>query len=438
MEHVDYQMGRIVETLERIGELDNTLIFVTADNGASGEGGLAGTFNETYVLNGLQTDFDSNWRAYPDWGRENTYPHYHAGWAMAGNTPFKYFKQSEHRGGQTDALIVHWPNGIKAKGEIRSQFHHISDIAPTILEAAKVKFPESYHGIKQKPFDGKSMLYSFNKPDAPTVKDRQYFEMFGNRAIWVDGWKAVSLHGGRMPWVISSVSSFEDDVWELYNVDKDFSESNDLAKENPAKLEELKKIFDEEAWKYNVYPMYDDMLKRLNAVNDVLFGDQKVYTYYAPGAFRIAEKASAPVKGRSHTIETTINLKGGEEGVIVACGGMTGGYTMFIKGGRVYFDYNFLDGVFYNLESQPLPEGKVDIKFDFKADAKKMFSGIGDLYINGKKQDTVEMPDMHRSTYSLAETFDIGIDTGTQVSKLYKGTNKFTGTLDKVVITLTQ
>ena len=152
MEHVDFQMGRIVETLERIGELDNTLIFVTADNGASGEGGLAGTFNETYVLNGLQTDFDSNWRAYPDWGRENTYPHYHAGWAMAGNTPFKYFKQSEHRGGQTDALIVHWPNGIKAKGEIRSQFHHIADIAPTILEAAKVEFPENYHGIKQKPF----------------------------------------------------------------------------------------------------------------------------------------------------------------------------------------------------------------------------------------------------------------------------------------------
>ena len=144
------------------------------------------------------------------------------------------------------------------------------------------------------------------------------------------------------------------------------------------------------------------------------------------------------MKGRSHKIETTIDLKGGEEGVIVACGGMTGGYCMFIKGGRVYFDYNFLDGVFYNLESEPLPEGKVDIKFDFNADAKKMFAGVGDLYINGKKQDTVEMPDMHRSTYSLAETFDIGIDTGTQVSKIYKGTNKFTGTLDKVVITLTQ
>ena len=435
MEHVDFQIGRILDTLERVGELDNTLIFVTADNGASGEGGLAGTFNETYVLNGLQTDFESNWRAYPDWGRENTYPHYHAGWAMAGNTPFKYFKQSEHRGGQHDALIVHWPNGIQTKGKIRSQYHHISDIAPTIMEAAKVEFPETYHGVKQQPFDGQSMLYSFDNPKAPTVKERQYYEMFGNRAIWVNGWKAVSLHGHRMPWTISSVTPFEDDVWELYHVAEDFSESTDLAQKHPEKLAELIEIFDEEAWKYNVYPMYDDMLKRLNAVNDVLFGDQKEYIYYAPGAVRIAEKASAPVKGRSHRIETTIDLKGGEEGVIVACGGMTGGYCMFIKGGRVYFDYNFLDGVFYTLESEPLPKGKVDIKFDFNAG--EMFSGTGELYINGKKQDTVEMPEMHRSTYSLAETFDIGIDTGTQVSKLYKGTNEFSGTLDKVVITLT-
>ncbi len=435
MEHVDFQIGRIIATLERIDELDNTLIFVTADNGASGEGGLAGTFNETYVLNGLQTDFESNWRNYPDWGRENTYPHYHAGWAMAGNTPFKYFKQSEHRGGQHDALVVHWPNGIKAKGEIRSQYHHISDIAPTIMEAAKIKRPDTYHGIKQQPFDGKSMAYSFDNANAPNVKSRQYYEMFGNRAIWVDGWKAVTLHGKRMPWVIGSVTPFEDDVWELYHVSEDFSESKDLAKENPEKLEELKKIFDEEAWKYNVYPLYDDMLKRLNAVNGVLFGDQKEFIYYAPGAVRIAEKASAPVKGRSHRIETTINLKGGEEGVIMACGGMTGGYCMFIKGGRLYFDYNFLDGVYYTLESPTLPEGSTDLKFNFTSTA--AFSGKGELYVNGKKVDEVEMPNMHRSTYSLAETFDVGIDTGTQVSKLYRGTNKFTGTLDRVTITLT-
>ena len=170
-------------------------------------------------------------------------------------------------------------------------------------------------------------------------------------------------------------------------------------------------------------------------MNNVLFGDQKEYVYYAPGAVRIAEKASAPVKGRSHKIETTIDITGGDEGVILACGGMTGGYCMFLEGGRAYFDYNFLDGVYYTQESPPLKEGKLDLRFNFKAT--KAFRGIGELFVNGKKVDNVDMPNMHRSTYSLAETFDIGVDTGTQVSKLYRGTNRFTGELDKVVITLT-
>jgi arylsulfatase len=260
--------------------------------------------------------------------------------------------------------------------------------------------------------------------------------MFGNRAIWVDGWKAVALHGKRMPWNVNVVIPFENDEWELYHVAEDFSESTNLAKENPEKLAELIKIFDEEAWKYNVYPLYDDMIKRMAKVNNVLFGDQKEFVYYAPGAFRIAEKASAPVKGVSHKIETTIDLKGFEEGVIVACGGMTGGYCMFIKNGRLYFDYNFLDGVYYTLESPPLPKGKTRLTFDFTAT--KAFGGKGELYVNGESVDEVEMPEMHRSTYSLAETFDVGIDTGTQVSKIYKGPNKFKGDLDRVVITLTQ
>ena len=306
MEHVDHQIGRVVKELRRIGEMDNTLIFVTADNGASGEGGLAGTFNETYVLNGLQTKLDANLRHYTDWGRENTYPHYHAGWAMAGNTPFRYFKQSEHRGGQHDALVVHWPKGIKAKGEIRNQYHHISDIAPSILEAAGIKVPEEYHGVKQQPMEGTSMLYAFNNKNAKNRKHRQYFEMFGNRAIWADGWKAVSLHANRMPWEVNVVLPFDKDKWELYHVAEDFSESTNLAKKYPEKLEKLKKIFDEEAWKYNVYPLYDDMIMRLAKQQTRLFGDQKEFVYYAPGAIRIAEKASAPVKNRAHTIVTKI------------------------------------------------------------------------------------------------------------------------------------
>jgi len=435
MDHVDYQIGRVVKELERIGELDNTLIFITADNGASGEGGLAGTFNETYVLNGLQTPLEANLRHYTDWGRENTYVHYHAGWAMAGNTPFRYFKQSEHRGGQHDALVVHWPKGIKAKGEIRGQYHHIADIAPTILEAAGISVPETYHGVKQQPMDGTSMIYAFNDAKAPNRKKRQYYEMFGNRAIWVDGWKAVTLHANRMPWDVNVVLPFDQDKWELYNVAEDFSESNDLAKRYPEKLEELKKIFDEEAWKYNVYPLYDDMIKRLAKQQDRLFGDQKDFVYFAPGAVRIAEKSSAPVKGRSHTIVTKIDLKGDEEGVIVAVGGMTGGYSMFIKGGRLFYDYNYLDGVHYTLISEELPEGPTELKFNFIAT--EMFGGKGELYVNGKKVDEVDMPQMHISTYSLAETFDVGLDTGTQVTKLYNGPFPFKGNLDRVVITLT-
>jgi arylsulfatase len=436
LEWVDMQIGRIVAELKRIGELDNTLIFVTADNGASGEGGLAGTFNETYVLNGLQTPLEANLRAQEDWGRENTYPHYHAGWAMAGNTPFRYFKQSEHRGGQQDHLVVHWPNGIEAKGEVRSQYHHISDIAPTIMQAAGIEVPEEYHGIEQQPMDGVSMIYSFDNPDAPNAKERQYYEMFGNRAIWVDGWKAVTLHANRMPWDVNVVLPFENDEWELYHVAEDFSESTNVADQYPEKLQELVEIFDEEAWKYNVYPLYDDMIKRLAAQQDRLFGDQQVFTYFAPGAVRIAEKSSAPVKNRAHTIETRLDLSGEEEGVIVAVGGMTGGFSMFIKDHRLYYDYNFLDGVHYVMKSSPLPRGVTDLKFNFIKT--REFGGKGELYVNGELVDEAEMPQMHISTYSLAETFDVGRDTGTQVSELYTGPFIFQGgnPLDRVVITV--
>ncbi len=432
MEWVDLQIGRVVDELERIGELDNTLIFVTADNGASGEGGLAGTFNETYVLNGLQTPLQDNLDNFEVWGTAASYPHYHAGWAMAGNTPFRYFKQSEHRGGQQDHLVVHWPKGIEAKGEIRSQYHHITDIAPTILEAAGVDVPESYHGVEQQPMDGVSMMYAFDAPDAPNRKERQYYEMFGNRAIWVDGWKAVTIHANRMPWELAVTLPFDQDKWELYHVAEDFSEAHDLADQNPEKLKELIEIFDEEAWKYNVYPLYDDMIARVASQQDRLFGDKKEFVYFAPGAVRIAEKSSAPVKNRAHTIETKLDLKGGEEGVILAVGGMTGGFALFVKDDKLYYDYNYLNGVHYVLESPKLEPGEVEVKFNFIKT--QDFGGTGELFVNGEKVDEVEMPLMHISTYSLAETFDIGRDTGTQVSALYADPFPYDGALDRVTI----
>jgi arylsulfatase len=224
---------------------------------------------------------------------------------------------------------------------------------------------------------------------------------------------------------------FDQDKWELYNVEEDFSEANDLADENPEKLAELIAIFDEEAWKYNVYPLYDDMIQRIGKQQDRLFGDQTEFVYFAPGAVRIAEKSSAPVKNRAHTIETRLEIEGGEEGVIVAVGGMTGGYAMFVKDGKLYYDYNYLNGVHYILESPQLATGTIDVKFNFIKTQE--YGGIGELYINGEKVDEVEMPLMHISTYSLAETFDVGRDTGTQVSTQYTDPFPYDGTLDRVI-----
>ena len=433
--HVDIQIGRILDKLEEIGELDNTLILLTSDNGASGEGGLTGTHNETYVLNGLQTPLENNLRHLDEWGGPETYPHYHAGWALAGNTPFQYFKQIVHRGGQSDFLIASWPKHIKEKGGIRTQYHHISDIAPTILEATGVPFHEKMHGVTQQPFDGISFMYAFNDPDAEDRRTEQLYELFGNRALYQDGWKAVTIHGNRMPWNLNAVAPFEDDVWELYNHAEDFSEAVNLADKYPERLEAMKKRWDELAGEQQVYPLNDDMIMRLARQQDRLFDGQKVFTYYFPGALRIAEKASAPVKNRAHTIETTLELKGGEEGVIVACGGFTGGYTLYLKDGKVHYDYNYFDGVYWNM-SAPLPKsGKVDIKFNFIKTGN--FKGKGELFVDGKKVATIDMPKMHLATFSLSETLDLGQDTGTPVSRNYKGHFPFKGELKKVVITLT-
>ena len=441
--HVDEQIGRMIEALKRTGQYDNTIIFVTADNGSSGEGGLAGTFNETYVLNGLQTPFEANLSHYDDWGGPNTYPHFHAGWAMAGNTPFKYFKQIVHNGGIADAMVISWPKGIKSKGEVRNQYHHITDIGATILDVTGTPFFEEIDGHEQMKLDGMSMKYSFDDNDAPTNHPEQYYELFGNRAIYKDGWKAVTIHANRMPWNLNKTSPFDSDVWELYNIDEDFSESHNVADEYPEKLEELKARWEELAWENNVFPLYDDMIQRIAKQQGRLFGDRKVFTYYFPGAQRIAEKASVPVKGKSHTIETTLNLTGKEEGVILACGGFTGGYTLFIKDNKVYYDYNYYHGMYYSLESPSLPSGTVDIKFNFIETGgvtEGLPGGKGELYINGNLVDETDLPDMHVSTFSLSETFDVGIDNGTAVSNKYRTATHFpySGELDKVVVTITE
>ncbi len=244
LDHVDAQIGRIIETLERLGKLDNTLILVTSDNGASGEGGLTGAHQEINVVNGIaRTSFEENVKRMDVWGLEETNNHYHAGWAWAGNTPFKYFKQIVHRGGQADPLIIHWPEGIKDKGAIRKQYGHIIDIGQTIMEVLGLEPLAVIDGFKQQPFDGISMAYTFNDADAKDQHTRQYYELLGSRAMYLDGWKAVTIHGNRMPWQLAKRSSFDEDVWELYHVSEDFSESNNLASEHPEVVQRLKKLY---------------------------------------------------------------------------------------------------------------------------------------------------------------------------------------------------
>lgn len=436
MTQTDDQVGRIIETLKRTGQYDNTLTILTADNGASGEGGLNGLYNESLVINGAQASLEENMKHYDEWGGPNTYPHYHAGWAMAGNTPFKYCKQIVHNGGVADSLFITWPKGIQAKGEIRNQYSYVTDLMVTALQVTGTPFMEEVDGVKQMPVDGISLAYSFNNADAPSARTEQYYEQFGNRAMYKDGWKAVTIHGNRMPWVTAGTFPFDKDVWELYNLNEDFSETNNLADKNPGKLEELKKEWDEQAWKNNVYPLYDDLNKRVATQFKRAFGDRKSFTYYWPGAERIAEAVSAPVKNTSHTIETTLDLKGNEEGVIVACGGVNGGYTLFIADHKLHYEYNNFNSQRYAIVSPVLPTGNVALKFNFIKTG--MLKGTGELYVNGKKVAEGVIDHTTPGAFSLSETFDIGVDNGTPVSNNYKQKDHFpfTGQINKVTITL--
>lgn len=429
----DAEIGRIIDALKRTGQYENTLIMVTSDNGASGEGGLEGTHNEMIFANGAITPYEENVKFFDQWGSEETNNHYSAGWAMAGNTPYKYFKQSSHNGGTKDPLVVSWPNGIKAKGEVRTQYHHIIDIAPTILDVCGVKAPDEVDGVKQMPFDGVSMKYSFDDPTAPTTHKVQYYEIWGNRGIYADGWKAVTVHGNRMPWNLGGVFDFDKDIWELYNLNEDPTETNDLSKSNPQKLEELKKIFDEEAWKYNVYPLYDDIAVRVGNVTKVFLGNKSSFTFYPPGAEFISEATSPPVKNRTHTITAYMTTDGKTDGVITACGGYIGGYSLFVKNNIVTYTYNFFDERYYTIKAnKPLTAGKHVVKMIYEKQADrtaKVTLYIDDVQV-GEGIVEKEVP----AKFSPgSEPFDVGADNGGAADRhSYASPFKFSDILEKV------
>ncbi|MFO0931985.1 MAG: arylsulfatase [Planctomycetota bacterium] len=429
----DDEIGRIVAALKRTGMYDNTLIMVTSDNGASGEGGLEGSHNEVLFMNGIaNTPYEENKKFFDVWGTGETDNHYHAGWAMAGNTPFRYFKQSEHNGGNADPLVVTWPKGMKARGEIRRQYHHIIDVAPTILDACGVHAPDTVDGVKQMPFDGVSMKYSFDDAKVASTHRAQYYEMWGNRAMYQDGWKAVTLHGKRMPWQLGGTFDFETDVWELYHVAEDPTEANDLAKANPEKLQALQKLFDEEALKYNVYPLYDDAAARAANVTKVFLGNKTAFTYYPPGAEFIAEAVSPPVKNRSHTITATMTTGEKTEGVIVASGGYFSGYTLYVKDGVLTYGYNYLDEAYYTVRAdRALTPGAHVVKMTYEKQAGN--SGKVTLFIDDAKVGEGMVEKVVLGKYSVSEPFDVGADNGGSVDRhAYASPFRFNGQLDRV------
>ena len=338
-EYTDAQVGRIIDYLEKTGQLDNTVIIWAADNGASGEGSPNGSVNENKFFNGYPDQLSENLKLYDKLGSPDTYEHYPTGWAAATSAPFKMFKRySEYAGGTCDPLVISWPKGIKAKGEVRNQYHHSTDIVPTILDICGLEMPKVYRGVEQYPLSGVSMRYTFESATAPTQKKRQYFAMLGTRAMWEDGWKAVALHAP-----ITGKGHFDKDVWELYHTDVDPAESKNLAKENPEKLQELIKAWFEEADKNLVLPIDDrTALEQLNIERPSDEPPRDRYLYY-PGTSPVPEGVAVNVRGRSYKILADVEITDPNcSGVIFAHGSRFGGHSLFIKDKKLHYVYNFL------------------------------------------------------------------------------------------------
>jgi arylsulfatase A-like enzyme len=442
LEHTDHHVGRLVDALEDLGILEDTLVYyIIGDNGASAEGTVNGTFNELCSLNGAAAlETPEFMAAHIDkFGGPEAYNHYAVGWAHALDTPYQWTKQvASHWGGTRNGTIVHWPNGIKARNEIRSQFHHAIDVAPTVLEAAGIPEPTMVDGIAQKPIEGVSMSYSFDEPDAPERRETQYFEMFCNRGIYHQGWTAVTRHS--IPWTMSSeLPSFEDDIWELYDTNTDWSQAHDLAAEMPTKLEELQELWLEEARKYNVLPLDDRRIERFNpdlaGRPELVRGNSQLLF---SGMGRLSESSLVNIKNKSHSITAEIEVpEDGAAGVIVAQGGAFGGWSLYLKDGKPTYCYNLLGLQRFKVEGEAaLPSGTHQVRAEFAYDG----GGLGKggqvtLYIDGHSVGEGRVEGTVPMIFSADETADVGSDTASAVSDDYSGeASVFTGTVDWVQI----
>ncbi len=446
LEYTDHHVGRLVDALKKLNLLDDTLIYyIIGDNGASAEGTLQGTYNETIPFNGaaaLETP-DFLMSRLDKLGGPESYNHYAVGWAHALDTPYQWTKQvASHWGGTRNGTIVHWPKGIKAKGEIRSQFHHVIDVAPTILEAAGLPEPTFVNGVQQHPIEGVSMAYSFNDAKAAERHETQYFEFAGNRGIFHKGWTAVTRH--RTPWLVTGdTTAFDDDNWELYDTSKDWSQANDLAKQMPEKLHELQRLWLIEAARYNVLPLDDRGAERFNsdiAGRPVLIKGKSQILFGSMG--RLSENCVLNMKNKSHSVTAEIVVPAtGAEGVIVAQGGNVGGWSLYAKGGKLKYCYNFL-GLqrFYAESTNPLPPGEHQVRMEFTyAGGGLGKGGTVSLYVDGKKVGGGNVGATQAIIFSADDGCDVGVDGGSPVSLDYGSRgNEFNGVVKGVQLAIAE
>ena len=440
-EYADTEIGRLIRTIEDLGQADNTLIFyIAGDNGASAEGGMNGLFNENSYFNGVRESVPEILKHYDELGSPMSYGHYAAGWAVAGDTPFTWTKQvAANFGGTRNGMVICWPRRIKARGQLRSQFHHVIDVAPTILEATGLPEPKVVHGAPQVPIEGVSMTYTFADAAAPSRHMIQYFEIFGNRALYHDGWLAGTVH--RAPWERVPRATLEHDKWELYRIEDDFSLARDLAAEKPEKLKEMQTLFDHEAVRYNVLPIDDRTSARFNASTsgrpDLMAGRTSLTVY--EGMTGMSENVFISVKNRSHTITAEVAIPpGGADGVVLCQGGRFGGWSLYFKGGIPMYTYNWLGLNRYRIAAAAaVPAGKATLRFQFAYDGGEPGrGGTGTIFVNQKPVASGRIERTQPFVFWAGEGADVGMDLGFPVIDDYGIADpyKFTGSIDKVTI----
>jgi len=434
-EQTDYEVGRLITTIEELGVLDNTIvIFIAGDNGASAEGQMNGMYSEMTYFSGVPETVPDMLKHYDDWGSPSTYPHFSAGWAVALDAPFSYTKQvASDFGGTRNGMIIQWPKGIKAKGELRSQFGHVIDIAPTVFEAAKIPAPKMVNGIEQDPIEGTSLAYTFNDVSAAEQHKVQYFEMLGNRGVYQDGWFARTIH--RPAWKLKPATTLQEDKWELFNTNEDFSLANDLAAQNPEKLKEMQALFMKEAEKYHVLPIDDRLLERTNAAlmgRPTVLGDRNTMTL-GEGMKGMGVDVFLDLRSTSYTIAAEVAVNANGNGVIVCQGGRFGGLSFYMKNGKPAFSYNYLGMESTQvISSQSLKPGNYQLVYDFKYDGGGPGKGgVGTITVNGKKVAEKRIEKTQPGIFSVDDLADVGTDDGTHVAD-YGASAKFNGKITKV------